>query len=617
MPTPLPFFDDRTARPGAGNVQPQVTGLTGETSRGGEIAASQSMRRPTAGLGEISAANACLLAGCIGFVYALLLFGPGFAGGSSVYWQRPVGLVGGPIDMKINLSGYYWIVHSGWHWPLLWLPHLDAPYGLNAYQFDSVPGLALIGKLLDSLFSTTINLYPAWFVGVITANSIALTMLVRALGQRSLLAAVVSAGFGALVPIVHFRFGHPSLMAQFLPVLALAFCLELKNSPASRLRCIGALLALCLVAATVNLYIYVMTAAIAASGLIQLSFDRHLHILSCLANLVGCLFAGFVPVWAFGALGDPNLRGVTVPFGYNSMNLLSPFWPQSSGLFHWTGWYFLTRGLIGATPGQWEGYAYLGSGALLLLLIALILCRRSLPGQIRKNWVLACSLLLLTVWALSSKIYLGPILVASYPVPDLLAHTLLAWFRASGRFFWPVAWLATALGIAGTIGALRPRVALVVAMLALLLQWTDVSLLRNRISEVTRTPAPSAFGSQTVADRVFNEIAARRRVAVIPSFACRAGAWDHANGEVDVADAEAQLMAARANADMRRPTGARSDYDCARETEQDVTSLAGDGVLIALTLPTTQDRTEEARRELACWQMAVGWVCTSKSASNR
>lgn len=557
--------------------------------------------------------TACLLAGGIGLAYAMFVLGPAFLDQGSAYWQRPVGLAGGSFDMKTNLSGYYWIMLDHWRWPLLWLPHVDTPAGMNAYQFDSMPGLALLAKLLHSLGLGAINLYPEWIVGTFVLNAIALTLLVRALGRRTLLACIVSAGFGVLSPLVHYRYGHSALMAQFFPILALAWYFEARQSTARVSRYIAALLVLCFVIATLNLYVYVMTAAIVAAALIQLTLDRRLSVAGCIASFIGLLLVAFVPVWSFGALGDPNLRAATVPFGYNSMNLMSPFWPQSSGLFRWTGWFYLTRGLIGATPGQWEGYDYLGAGTLLLVLIALGLGFRALPAQISKHWVLACCLFVLTIWAVSDKIYFGPALLASYPVPQVLDGTVLAWFRASGRFFWPVGWMITAFGIAVALTALRPRIALAVTIVALLLQWGDVSYLRDRIMQVVHTPATSEFGSQAAADRIETEIIAHHRLVILPSFYCRREQNTGRDRDTDVADLEAEYMAARSNVDVRHPKGSRPSYDCTDDRAEDVARLAGDGVLIDFPVPSPEeDRTADVQRELSCWRANMAWICTAK-----
>jgi ABC-type uncharacterized transport system permease subunit len=58
--------------------------------------------------------------------------------------------------------------------------------------------------------------------------------------------------------------------------------------------------------------------------------------------------------------------------------------------------------------------------------------------------------------------------------------------------------MVTAFRIATVTAALRTRVALAVVIVALLLQWGDVSYMRHLTAEMVRTPAPSEFGSQTL-----------------------------------------------------------------------------------------------------------------------
>ena len=42
----------------------------------------------------------------LGLAYAIVLFGPGFALGTSDYWRLPQGAIGGLEDMKTVMSGY-------------------------------------------------------------------------------------------------------------------------------------------------------------------------------------------------------------------------------------------------------------------------------------------------------------------------------------------------------------------------------------------------------------------------------------------------------------------------------------------------------------------------------
>lgn len=560
---------------------------------------------------DIGSVAAYVIAGLIGLAYAFALLGPSFLDQDSIYWQRPVGLAGGPFDLKTNLAGYFWVLRETWQWPLLWLPNVDAPAGMNAYQFDSMPGLALAAKLLRSFSLGTNNLYPAWIMAAFVLNAVALVSLVRALGQKGLLATVVAACLGILAPAVHFRYGHSALMAHFFPIFALAIYFRSRDPATWPGRHIAVLLALCFVVATNNLYMYVMTAAIAAAIFLQLAVDRRITLAACAGSFIVLLFVAFLPTWAFGALADPNLRAVTVPFGYNSMNLMAPFWPQSSGLLRWTGLYAFTRGSIGATAGQWEGYTYLGSGALLLIGVAAALRLGSLPGQLRRHWVLATALLLLTLWAISNHIYAGSVLLLAYPVPSVLENTVFAWFRASGRFFWPMGWMLTAIGIVVVVGSLRPRIALTVTAAAILLQLADVSYMANKIADMVRHPAPSRFGSQENVDRIAGEIKARGRLVVLPSFSCRPDAYSSANTDAQVATLEVEYLAARANVDVRHPKGSRPAYECEEERTKDLAQLVGNGVLVAIPFSGEGDRTAEARRELSCWQAEIAWICTA------
>lgn len=551
------------------------------------------------------------LAFALGLAYAIVLFGPGFALGTSDYWRLPQGAIGGLEDMKTAMSGYYWFAQDAWRWPLFQFAQANGVAGANAALTDSVPILALVARIIRSLTGTVVDLCPLWVVLSFALNAAALATLVRALGQRSIAAALLAGALGALAPVIHHCFGHLSQTAHWIFILALAVY---ANWRAGRRNAVGAgavLIALCLLAFAVNLYIYLMTAAIAAAFFLQAAAGRRLSLLVATTGLIGVVGAGLLPLWAFGMLNNMAPDSVTVPFGVLSMNLLAPFWPQTSGAFSWTGLYLLTRGSIGATTGQYEGYCYLGLGALLLVAVAAVRSGRELPGLLRRNWALALALVVLTAWAVSNRIYLGPMLIASYPLPDWLLTTVLAWFRSSGRLFWPVAWLIVALGIAGTLASLRPRAALGVVVLAVALQWVDLSIWRNRLHALANDPPVSAFGTLADFAALEAEIARRGRVAVVPSVFCNADGGGDYSAPDTIAEAEVQLMAGRVNATMPAILMSHGWTDCAAERATPLRVLAGSGVLIALAQPAALDRTAEATRTLACHPVAVGLVCTA------
>ena len=355
-----------------------------------------------------------------------------------------------------------------------------------------------------------------------------------------------------------------------------------------------------------------MTAAIAVAFFLQAMFDRRISLVGGGIDLILVMASAAVPFWAFGLVGQ-SIAVETVPFGYASMNLVSPIWPQSSGVFAWTGIYALTRGQIGATAAQYEGYSYLGIGLLLLLVAALFKVRafiRAIGPMLGRHTMLAAALLVLTVWAISNTVYAGPVLLVSYPLPDVLLRTVLAWFRAAGRFFWPVAWFVAACAIAGTLKLFRPSAAVMLIIAAVALQAVDLSIWRSRLAALVSNPTPSAFGSMAASAEIEAEVARRGSARVVPALLCSARPGAYASLAV-VAGIELQLLAARQNAAMQSVVASRNEIDCAAERATPLRTLAGRAVVLVLAQPGAKDRRDEARQDLSCRETPPGLVCTA------
>jgi hypothetical protein len=249
---------------------------------------------------------ALVVAGGLGLVQAVSLLGLAALSGDAPFWHSPAGLIGGTLDIRNALSGYWWFVQEPWRWPLLAVSQPNWPAGTNAELFDIVPIVAVGGKLLHTMFGSLVNPYAVWVTGCFILNAAALALLVRSLGQRSLLGAVVAGAFGAMAPVVQHRFGHMALMAHWLPVLCLAWYF---HSRALRFgwRQIAGFVGLCLLASFVHLYLYVMTAALAAAAVLQALLSRRTSLLRGGMSLALLLAAGIVPLWMFGLLNGLDL----------------------------------------------------------------------------------------------------------------------------------------------------------------------------------------------------------------------------------------------------------------------------------------------------------------------
>jgi hypothetical protein len=102
---------------------------------------------------------------------------------------------------------------------------------------------------------------------------------------------------------------------------------------------------------------------------------------------------------------------------------------------------------------------------------------------------------LLTALALSTRVTAGQMVLFTLPLPQS-ALSLLAIFRSSGRFFWPVHYLLVLGAIVGTVLAFPdPRVRRAVLALMLLLQYADTFAMRSAVAQQSRTTWPNPLSA--------------------------------------------------------------------------------------------------------------------------
>ena len=161
-----------------------------------------------------------------------------------------------------------------------------------------------------------------------------------------------------MFPALLVRIGHVNLCGHFFLLLAIGLALRLLQAERTGRW----------VAATA-----VLTGAVLCHPYLFMAAPRRSRRRPCrrrsgaarMVARVAALFAAcVVPVIVFVTLAG-TLGGGDKGFVTYSMNLLSPFWPQRSGLFG------ADLPVIDATGGQYEGFCYLGAGSLLLLIAAL------------------------------------------------------------------------------------------------------------------------------------------------------------------------------------------------------------------------------------------------------
>lgn len=492
----------------------------------------------------------------IGIAHCLLMLPVGLILGTSDFWTFPVGTVpGGGSDMGQAVVGYRYFVQSPWTWPLLNVAQLVPPKGTNLLWMDAAPIVSVIGKLLVGATGHYVNLLGLYLFLCFALPGALMAMLVWLLGQRSLFAAVASAAVTSAAPFLLAEWGHITLCGQFLLIAAFIAYVQAMRYPRGW-PILLAWLALLLTMFLLNIYMFVMIGGIWAASLVQRWRDG-----ACTFRDVcqeACIIVAIVigTGIATGIVSSDLRSAGTGGFGMFSMNLASPFIPQRSGVIWPLRDYFL--------GSRSQVFDYVGLGALLLMLCALPPAWRWLRYQWRAHVVLLLVLMGFWALALSHKITLGGRVILTIPLPDSVLYAL-GTFRASGRFFWPLAYIGIASVIVLVLRSLPPARAVVVLLIASVLQVLDINPARMAVAQSARQARPAILDRGQLADVVRPANA----VMILPHASCLLATMGDADRDtylrVSQSSMEIELAASHALRPINSAFTARDMTDCSED----------------------------------------------------
>jgi hypothetical protein len=392
--------------------------------------------KPNCRLAVTSPYGSPLLGGILGVAWFIFVLGPSVLKPTYLGW-----LMQG--DGAQHVLGWLFFRHEKWSLPLGAVPSFPYPVGTTVGYTDSIPWLALLAKIFSPLLPEDFQYVGAWlglcfflqgWFGVKIAREFSANPLVQLLGGACFI----------LDPVLLWRVEHDSLCAHWL-ILGLIW-LHVRSWPEGRSprRALAITLSFCLISAGIHPYLATMVLALGLALLCKLRWvDRRLSTRQ--VAVWGGLFAAVTLgiFTAFGYIGSGVSWGAN-GFGHYSADLLTLVNPAGTSQF------------LPAFPiahGQYEGFGYVGSGVLVLTVIGLVIIWYS-PDVIRcrslKPWVpLAICATLFAAFALSSTVTLAgkPLLTLGHfyrPIMEVVAP-----FRTSGRFIWPLhyLWITAIVGL--------------------------------------------------------------------------------------------------------------------------------------------------------------------------
>jgi hypothetical protein len=519
-----------------------------------------------------------LVSFAIGAVSALAMLPIGLIDGAGPFWSFPSGMMGGASnDIAQVLVGYLYFVKSPWTLPVLQAPLLGPETGTNVFWLDVIPWVALAGKAVFKATGALINPYGLYAFACFSLPGTGMTAVLATTGQRNLAAAISSSVLAGATPFLLWRWGHLALNSHFLILFSLAFYVwTVRHAPTWWVQSEWAgFLGFALLT---NVYLSVMVSGLWMAAVVQMRLDRAITTRHAAAQAVAVLSVILCLMLVTGMLSRDLASAGNGGFGFYSMNLLSPVVPQMSGVFGPSA-----RMIVG-TPGQYEGFAYLGAGVLLLLCAN----ARYLGSWIVHNWrahaALASVLLGFFLFALSHKVYAGTQLLLEVPLPGWITYAL-GTFRGSGRFFWPVGYALIASAVLSTCRNYSPRHAATLLSVAALLQWADAGPLRSALIQSTAHSVSPALDRGDLAIQV----ARSTKVMVFPTYHCVDVVMRHDALSAEMhdfllqANLEVMLATARAGVPVNSVYTARNLTDCNAEQASQHSPLRTGTLYVYLT----------------------------------
>jgi hypothetical protein len=421
-------------------------------------------------------------------------------------------------DFSLHFLGWHLYRTGPWTLPLGATPLLIWPVGSSVGLTDSIPLASAFFKLFDAWLPPVFQFIGLWLVACVALQGVFGALLTRLATSRVELQVLGGLIFILSPPLIY-RFGHAALTAHWLILAALYLSLRDGADVPSRR---GALAWALLGAATAAIqpYILLMVVLLMLAAFARQVLASPSQLATIARHAALALAVSWLALWQSGSLMVPGEDGLTMGgFGAYSANLLTFVMPTE-------GRTLFSPGPVGyASPWQYEGYAYLGAGVLLLCAVVPIVTlwqrvMRAHPASMvpvaprhrLRHVPMVVALAVLALMAFGPAITAGTQTLFTYD--GRVWGPLLA-FRTNGRMIWPLFYAVVTMPVLAA-ARFRGRTALVILATAALAQAIDVAAMSRFVGEVRthgyRNPLNSRFW-QAAAPHY-------RRLVLIPSNLC-------------------------------------------------------------------------------------------------
>ncbi|NLG05410.1 MAG: hypothetical protein GX567_16535, partial [Clostridia bacterium] len=266
-------------------------------------------------------------------------------------------------DLSQHYLGWRFYRNASWQ-PLIGLTdHIAYPFQESVIFTDSIPLFAVIFKLFRSVLPEQFQYFGIWgLFCFILQGTLAAKILEKYLKHP--LQIFFGSQLFVIAPVIIQRmYWHTSLAAHWIILLAICMIIYQHEWFHKWYQSAAAWVLIGFLCASVHIYYLPMCACLLVSFVLSEFFSKK-PVLQCLVSIPAFSISSLATIWILGGFASGMSDGAP-GLGFYSFNLNGFYNPQD--------WSAIFPNLEKYADGQYEGFAYLGIGVIVLFVLTVLL----------------------------------------------------------------------------------------------------------------------------------------------------------------------------------------------------------------------------------------------------